>query len=80
MWATGKGAVSSASCPLAGYGGPVAEIGYTYIHDGEYYSGVHTKAFLLRDSAEQYAGQFVLGAQIPLRINPALPETSIMIE
>ena len=42
-WPVEKGTISSATCPLAAYGGPVAELGYTYIHKGEYYSGVHPK-------------------------------------
>jgi len=79
-WEIEKGTVSSVTCPVASYGGPVAEIGYTYIHRDEYYSGVHTEGFLLRDSAQQYADKFVLGAQVPLRVNPACPETSVLIE
>ena len=45
MWPVEKGTISSATCPLAVYGGPVAELGYTYLHKGEYYSGVHRKAW-----------------------------------
>jgi hypothetical protein len=53
-WPIEKGTVSSAICATAVYGGHVAEIGYTYIYNGEYYSGIHTKAFLLRDSARHF--------------------------
>ena len=79
-WPTENGTVSSVTCPPASYGGPVAEIGYTYTHKGEYYSGVHTQGFLLRDSATEDADQFVLGAQVPLRVNPVRPETSVLVE
>jgi hypothetical protein len=49
-WPVEKGTISSATCPLSPYGGPVAELGYTYIHMGEYYSGVHRKAFMFGET------------------------------
>ena|SRR5437588_7027659 len=60
------------------YGGPVAELGYTYIHKGEYYSGVHRKAFMLSGSAEDYVSQIVIGSQIAVRVKPTQPETSVV--
>jgi len=78
-WPVEKGKLLSATCPQISYGGPVAEFRYTYIHDGEYYSGVHTKPFMLRSSAEEYAGQFPTGTDIPVRVNPAKPEISIVV-
>ena len=51
-WPVEKDMISSTTYPTAVYGGPVAELGYTYIHKGEYYSGVHRKSFMLRSSAE----------------------------
>lgn len=62
-WPVEKGTVSSAICPTAVYRGPVVELGYTYIHSGEYYSGVYTKAFLLRDSAQDYVNRFIVGGK-----------------
>jgi hypothetical protein len=79
-WPIERGAVASMTCPTAIVGGPVAEIGYTYVRNGEYYSGVHRKAFLLTGSAKDYVDQFVLGAQVLLRVNPAQPETSVFVE
>lgn len=79
-WPVEKGTVSSAHCPAAVYGGPVAEVGYTYIFNGEYYSGTHTKAFLLRDSAQNYFNGIIVGGQMPVRINPARPEQSVLVE
>lgn len=79
-WPVVAGTISSATCPVAPYGGPVAEFGYTYIHNGEYYSGVHKTAFLLEDSAKDYVGRFVIGSQIGVRVNPANPERSIVVE
>ncbi len=77
-WPVEKGTISSATCPAAVYGGPVAELGYTYIHKGEYYSGVHRKAFMLRGSAEDYISRIVIGSQIAVRVKPAQPETSVV--
>jgi hypothetical protein len=79
-WPVEKGTISSAICPQASYGGPVAEVAYTYIHKGEYYSGLHTKAFILKGSAEDYVGQIPIGAEIPVRVKPTHPEASVVVE
>ena len=60
------------------YGGPVAELAYTYIHKGEYYSGVHREAFMLKSSAEDYVSQIHIGSQIAVRVKPTHPETSVV--
>ena len=77
-WPVENGTISSAICPSTSYGGPVAELGYTYIHKGEYYSGVHTKAFMLRSSAEDYVSRIHIGSQIPVRVKPADAVTSVV--
>jgi hypothetical protein len=77
-WPVENGTISAATCPAAMYGGPVAELGYTYIHNGEYYSGVHTKAFMLKSSAEDYVSKIHIGSQIPVRVKPTDPETSVV--
>ena len=77
-WPVEKGTISSAVCPPAVYGGPVAELGYTYIHKGEYYSGVHRKAFMLRGSAEDYVSRITIGSQIAVRVKPTQTETSVV--
>lgn len=77
-WPVEMGTISSATCPSGVFGGPVAELGYTYIHKGEYYSGVYRKAFMLRDSAKDYVAQIVIGSQIAVRVNPTQPETSVV--
>ena len=60
------------------YGGPVAELAYTYVHKGEYYSGVHRKAFMLESSAEDYVSQIHVGSEIAVRVKPTRPETSVV--
>jgi hypothetical protein len=73
-----NGTISAATCPAGMYGGPVAELGYTYIHNGEYYSGVHTKAFMLKSSAADYVSEIHIGSQIAVRVKPTDPETSVV--
>jgi hypothetical protein len=79
-WPVENGTVSSATCPSAVYGGPVAEICYTYIHDGEYYSGIYKKPFVLRGSAQDYVNLIIVGGQMRVRVNPSQPEESVLIE
>ena len=77
-WPVERGTISAATCPAAVYGGPVAELGYTYVHKGEYYSGVHRKAFMLKSSAEDYVSQILTGSQIAVRVKLTHPETSVV--
>jgi hypothetical protein len=79
-WPVVTGAISSATCPPAPSGGPMAVFGYTYIHNGHYYSGVHRTAFLLRSSAEDYVNGFVIGTQIGVRVKPSQAEKSVVVE
>lgn len=79
-WSIEKGTLSSTTCPLQPIRRPVAEIGYTYIHNGEYYSGVYRKGLLSSGSAKDYIDQFVVGTEIYLRVNPTQPETSVFVE
>ncbi len=79
-WPAEKATVSSANCPASTYGGPVAEIAYTYIYKGEYYAGFHTKAFLLRGSAKDYVDGIIIGGQMLVRVDPAQPERSVLVE
>jgi len=77
-WPVEKGTILSATCPAAVYGGPVAEFVYTYTHEGEYYSGLYRKAFMLKSSAENYVSKIVVGSQIAVRVKPTYPETSVV--
>ena len=79
-WPVEEGTVSSAICPAAVYGGPVAEIAYTYRYNGEYYSGIQTRGFLLRDSAQTYVNGIIVGGQMAVCVNPIRPEQSILAE
>lgn len=71
--------VSSSTCPRE-YGGPFAELGYTYTCNGSYYSGFHQEPFFSHNSAEEYVAGFPVGSQITVRVNPVQPETSVFCE
>jgi len=78
-----SGSTNSFPCiakPDRNYGGPVAEVGYTYTHEGEYFSGVHRKPFLLRSSAENYAAQFPASSDVIIRAKTANPQVSIVCD
>lgn len=77
-WPLENAVVSGSRCPPAPYGGPVAEISYTYNYAGSYYAGVHREPFLWRSSAEDYAARFISGNHIVIRVNPKRPEISIV--
>jgi hypothetical protein len=76
-WPVERGTVTSAACS-GSYGGPVSEITYTYMHAGEYYSGIHQQPFLSQNSAENYVAKFQPGSMIAVRINPKAPESSFI--
>ena len=77
-WLTEKAKVSASSCPSAPYGGPRAEVGYTYVHEGSYFSGMYRRGFILRSSAEDYAALFPADSDVVIRLKPGEPETSII--
>ena len=76
-WPLEQAVASSATDPPAPYGGPVAEIVYTYVHAGGYYAGMHREPFILGSSAKEYAAKFAVGCHITIRIDPKRPENSI---
>ncbi|MFZ0284283.1 MAG: DUF3592 domain-containing protein, partial [Terriglobales bacterium] len=76
-WPVERGTVTG-STSESSYGGSVSEITYTYIHAGEYYSGIHQQPFLSPTSAQHYAAKFQPGSMIAVRINPKAPEASFV--
>jgi hypothetical protein len=79
-WPVNKATVANSGCPAFSYGGPVAEVGYTYIYEGDYYAGVHREPFLLHGSAKEYAARFSTGSGIIIRVKPGQPETSLICD
>jgi|HubBroStandDraft_1064217.scaffolds.fasta_scaffold54895_1 hypothetical protein len=78
-WPLEKATVSDSRCPVAPYGGPVAEVGYTYTHEGRYFAGVHRMP-LLRGSAEDYVARFPASSDVVIRVKPGEPEVSLVCD
>ncbi len=57
----------------------VADVGYSYSVDGEYYGGYYTKRFSTMDKAETYAERFK-GKTLPVHYDPRHPDKSVVIE
>jgi hypothetical protein len=58
--------------------GGLAEIIYSYSHQGEYFSGTHEKQFLSYFEATQYIAGFPKGTEIVVRIKPGYPKMSVV--
>lgn len=68
-WPVAKATVTSSSCHKAGYGCPVAEVYYKYRVDGELYTGVNEKPFIIHNSGENYVSRFAPGMECTVRVN-----------
>jgi len=60
------------------FGGPVAEVIYSFSHQSHYLSGTHHKPFLSHDSAKQYVAGFPKDTRFSVRVNPENPKISIV--
>ena len=67
-WPLVKATVTSSSCPGAGYGCDVAEIYYKYRVDGELYTGVNEKPFIIHNTGENYVSRFAPGTEFTVRV------------
>lgn len=77
-WPIEKAVISSVICPKFAFGGPYAELGYTYTHNGQYYAGVHRKPFMWRSSAEDYAAQCQVGEEIQCASTRVSPKRRLL--
>jgi Protein of unknown function (DUF3592) len=66
------------SSTSGGYGGPVAEVGYSYTHQGRFFSGGYQKPFIFLESAKRYAAGLTRGTHIVVRVKPDHPEVSLV--
>jgi hypothetical protein len=64
--------------PRTSYGCPVAEVYYKYVVDGEIYTGIHEKGFILTESGEHYARLLASGRDLNVRLKPGDLSSSIV--
>ena len=57
---------------------PEAEIAYTYRVEGKLYTGMHSRGFFLKLSAEDFANQFHAPRNIVVRYRPGEPTASVL--
>ena len=59
---------------------PYASITYAYKVNFERYSGEYMRGFWYDDSAREFAQRFIPGEHLAVRVNPAKPEKSYLLE
>ncbi|HYU47571.1 MAG TPA: hypothetical protein VEK84_15510 [Terriglobales bacterium] len=79
-WRLEKATVTASNYDGYAYGGPVAEVIYTYTHEGELFAGIHQEPFILNSSAEEYAARFPRGGDVIVRVKSGEPEVSIVCD
>jgi len=84
-WPMAQGKVLWATVSFQGGGDPassryVAQVRYTYVVQGEAYSGDYKRSFMWRDSADTWAGAFQTGRQLIVRYKPDNLRNSIVLE
>ena len=77
-WPIVMAKVTTKSCRPSGIGCAVAEITYLYRVDGEPYTGLDAKPFILTNSAENYIAECSIGEELPLRVDKRKPEVSLV--
>ena len=72
-WPIVKATELTADCPNASYGCTVATVYYEYVVNGEKYGDAFGKRFILHESGENYAAQFVKGTEFKIRVKLHMP-------
>jgi hypothetical protein len=78
-WPAVKGRVNTYSMKKPGYGGDYIELKYRYKFEGERYTGTHIEPFLMGFD-RGYLARFNADAEIMVRVNPADPSKSVVVE
>ena len=77
QWPTENATVYSSNTSDLFPGG-LAEIVYSYSHQGQYFSGTHEKRFVSYFDAERYVAGFPKDERVVVRVKPWHPKTSIL--
>lgn len=84
-WPAAQGKVMWTTVSFQGGGDPassryVAHVRYTYVIQGEAYSGDYKRSFMRRDPADVWAGSYPAGRQLLVRYKPANLRDSLVLE
>ncbi len=76
IWPRVEGEIQTSGPSSSFY--PTAEIAYTYSVNDERHFGIHKRAFFFRDSAKDYAKQFIPKWKITVRYRSSDPAKSFV--
>ena len=57
---------------------PTADVAYSYKFAGQRYSAIDSNPFFLSASAQEEAQRFRKGQEVMVKVNPALPQESVL--
>ena len=57
---------------------PTAEVAYTYDFEGQTYSAIDSKPFMIEASVLQRVGRYRRGEAVRVRVNPVHPQRSVL--
>lgn len=57
---------------------PTAEVAYTYDFEGQTYSAIDSKPFLIENSVKERLGRYQAGEAVRVRVNPVQPQRSVL--
>jgi hypothetical protein len=77
-WPLVTARVTTTSTRAGGFGCAIGEITYLYRVDGEAYTGVDRKPFILNNSAENYVAEYSRGEELPVRVSNLDPAASVL--
>jgi hypothetical protein len=76
-WPIAEATVQTTSARYS-YGRPVAEVVYSFTHQGHYLFGTHQKPFIFHNSAKEYVTRFPKGTHFSVRVNPENSKISVV--
>ena len=76
-WPVMRATALSAECPHAGYGCTVATVYYEYIVGRQKHGAAFEKAFVVYDSGARFAGGFMKGSELAVRVDPRNPLVTV---
>ena len=76
-WPTATATVTADPDRIAGFGGSVVEIVYSYRFEGELYTGIHEEP-VIGGSDIEYIERFPKGRSFVVRVKPSEPEVSVV--